>query len=85
VKVKLSSKGQLVLPLAVRNKYLLKEGDTLTLSLKEDSITLVPEKKKRSEWKMIKNPDTGMVSFTLGPDAPAITHAEIRKLLEDFP
>jgi len=85
VKVKLSSKGQLVLPLAVRNKYLLKEGDSLTLSLKEDSITLVPEKKKKLKAKMIKDPVTGMVSFTFGPGAPVITHAEIRKLLEDFP
>ena len=85
MKVKLSSKGQLVLPLAVRNKYLLKEGDSLTLSLKEDSITLVPEKKKKLRPRMIKDPITGMVSFTLGPDAPIVTHAEVRKLLEDFP
>ena len=73
------------MPLAVRNKYLLKEGDSLTLSLKEDSITLVPEKKKRFKPKMIKDPVTGMVSFTFGPGAPVITCEMIDKLMEDFP
>jgi AbrB family looped-hinge helix DNA binding protein len=85
VQIKVSSKGQVVLPLAARNKYQIKAGDTIQLVLKEDQMTLVPKKQKKRKWKMVKDPVTGRESVTFGPGAPIITHSEIRKLLEDFP
>lgn len=85
MEVKLSSKGQVVLPVAVRNKYQLKEGDMLKLVLKEDQMTLVPSKPKRRKGKIIKDPITGMAVLTFGPGAPVVTTEMVKKLLEDFP
>ena len=85
MQIKVSSKGQVVLPLAARNKYQIKAGDTLQLVLKEDQMTLVPKKPKKRKWKFIKDPITGMTAVTLGPGAPVITCEMVNKLLEDFP
>lgn len=85
MQIKLSSKGQVVLPLAARNKYHLKAGDKLELVLKENQMTLVPEKPRQRKGKIIKDPITGMATLTFGPNAPTITSEMINKLLEDFP
>ena len=85
MKIKLSSKGQVVLPLAARNKYQLKAGDTLRLVLKEDQMTLVPNKPKKRKGKIVIDPVTGMAALTFGPGAPVITSEMVNKLLEDFP
>ena len=85
MQIKVSSKGQVVLPLAARKKYQIQAGDTVQLVMKEDQMTLIPKKQKKRKWRMIKDSVTGRESVTFGPDAPIITHSEIRKLLEDFP
>lgn len=85
MQIKLSTKGQVVLPLAARNKYHLKTGDTLQLLLKEDQMTLVPKKTKKRKGKIVLDPVTGMAALTFGPGAPIITSEMVNKLLEDFP
>ncbi len=85
MQIKLSSKGQVVLPLAARNKYHLKPGDTLQLVLKENQMTLVPKKPKKRKGKIIKDPITGMPALTFGPGAPKITSEWVAKMMEDFP
>jgi len=85
VQIKLSTKGQVVLPLVARNKYHLKAGDTMQLLLKEDQMTLVPKKPKKRKGRIVIDPKTGMAAVTLGPGAPVITSEWVAKMLEDFP
>ena len=85
MRIKLSSKGQVVLPAAVRSKYGLKTGDSLEVFLKEGQITLVPERPKKRKGRIVKDPITGMATLTFGPGAPIITSEMVNKLLEDFP
>ena len=86
MKVKVSSKGQVVLPIAARSKYRIEAGDQLELVLKKDEMRLVPVQKKRKfKARIIKDPITGLPALTLGPGAPVITTEMVKKLLEDFP
>jgi AbrB family looped-hinge helix DNA binding protein len=85
MRTNLSSKGQVVLPAAVRDKYGLKAGDSFEILLKKGQITLVPEKPKRRKGRLVKDPITGMAALTFGPGAPVITSEMVNKLLEDSP
>jgi AbrB family looped-hinge helix DNA binding protein len=85
VQVKLSSKGQVVLPKIARSKYGLKAGDSMELVMKKDEMKLVPSKPKKRKGRIVKDPVTGMACLTFGPGAPTITSEMVNKLLEDFP
>ncbi len=85
MQTKLSSKGQVVLPAAVRDKYGLKAGDSFEILLNEGRITLVPEKPRKRKGRIVKDPITGLPCLTFGPGAPTITKEMVDKLLEDFP
>lgn len=85
IKLKLSTKGQVVLPVAVRSKYQLKAGDSLDLVLKETEFTVVPAKPKKRKGRIVTDPITGLPCLTFGPGAPKITKEMVDKLLEDFP
>ena len=59
-RVRLTSKGQMVIPKALREKYRLKEGSLLRMVAEDERIVLVPETGlpftglrglMRSEWK----------------------------------
>ena len=79
------AKARSFLPLAARNKYHLKAGDTIQLLLKEDEMTLVPRKLKKRKGKIVIDPTTGMAALTFGPGTPIITSEMVHKFLEDFP
>ena len=85
IKLKLSTKGQVVLPVAVRSKYQLKSGDSLELILKDDEFTLVPAKPKKRKGRIVTDPLTGLPCLTFGRGAPKITKEMVDRLLEDFP
>ncbi len=81
----MSSKGQVVLPKAVRTKLRLQSGVPFEVRIQDGNVLLVPDKPAKRKARIVKDPITGMPVLTLGPGAPIITHNEIRKLLEDFP
>ncbi|MBW2595204.1 MAG: AbrB/MazE/SpoVT family DNA-binding domain-containing protein [Deltaproteobacteria bacterium] len=43
MKAKVSAKGWVVIPAALRKRFCLKPGDTVEFQAKEDRITLIPE------------------------------------------
>jgi len=85
MRIKLSSKGQVVLPVAVRSKYQLKSGDSLDLILKDDEFTLVPAKPRKRKGRIVTDSITGLPCLTFGRGAPKITKEMVDRLLEDFP
>ncbi len=83
---KLSTKGQVVLPSAIRRKLGLQAGDALNVKAEDGRIVLPPQKKgTRRKARIVKDPVTGFPVLTLGPGAPVLTSKEVDEILVDFP
>jgi AbrB family looped-hinge helix DNA binding protein len=85
VQIKLSTKGQIVLPITVRTELRLKPGEPLEVAVEGERIVLTPRKRVKRKGRIVKDPVTGMPVLTFGPGAPIITSEMVNKLLEDFP
>jgi AbrB family looped-hinge helix DNA binding protein len=85
VQIKVSSKGQIVLPVAIRKKLHIEEGDSLEILMGKERVVLLPKRKKKFKPRIVISTVTGLPVLTFGPDAPIITKEMVDKLLEDFP
>lgn len=85
METKLSTKGQVVLPGAIRRKLGLAPGDSLDASVQGQTILLVPRKKRARKAKIVIDPNTGFPALSFGPGAPRITSAQVREILDEFP
>jgi|HubBroStandDraft_4_1064222.scaffolds.fasta_scaffold02773_5 AbrB family looped-hinge helix DNA binding protein len=83
---KVSTKGQVVLPSAIRRRLGLQPGDALDVKAEGERIILTPQKKRtRRKAKIIIDPVSGLPAVTLGPGAPVLTSKEVEEMLSDFP
>jgi AbrB family looped-hinge helix DNA binding protein len=82
---KLSTKGQVVLPQAIRRKMNLRPGDPLDARIEGDRIVLIPRRKRSRKSRIIIDPVSGLPVLTAGPDAPILTSEEVARILADFP
>jgi len=85
VTTKLSTKGQVVLPQALRRKLNLRPGDTLDTKIEGGRIVLEPTRKRARKGRIVKDPITGLPMLTAGPGAPVLTSEEVAAILADFP
>jgi AbrB family looped-hinge helix DNA binding protein len=83
---KVSSKGQVILPGPIRRKLGIRAGDPLEASVEAGRIVLTPRKKTpRNKARIVYDPATGLPALDAGPDAPVLTHEEVKAMLADFP
>jgi len=82
---RISTKGQVVLPSAIRRRLGLQVGDVIDVKTEGLRIVLTPQKKRRRKGKIVIDPVTGFPALTLGPGAPVLTHKEVKEMLADFP
>ena len=83
---KVSTKGQVVLPSAIRRRLGLRAGDSLDVKAEGDRIVLtLQSKRSRKKAKIVTDPVTGFPVLTLGPGAPVLTHKQVKEMLADFP
>jgi AbrB family looped-hinge helix DNA binding protein len=85
MRTRVSTRGQIVLPVQLRNKLGIRAGDPLDISVEQDRIVLTAPKKKQYEARIIDDPITGFPVIDVGPDAPVLTSEMVRELLVDFP
>lgn len=85
MQTKLSTKGQVVLPQALRRKMNLRPGDALDARIEGERIVLVPKKKRAKTGRIIKDPLTGFPVLTAGKDASELTSEDVGEILADFP
>lgn len=85
MRTKVSTKGQVVIPRAVRDKLQLQPGDTLETTLEGDRIVLVPTRRRARKWRIVRSPRTGLPVLTAGRSAPRITSEQVAEILADFP
>ena len=82
---KVSTKGQVVLPQAIRKRMNLRAGDSLEARIEGERIVLIPKKKRSRKGRIIKDPLTGLPVLTAGQDAPKLTSKQVAEILVDFP
>ena len=85
MKTTLSSKGQVVLPSAVRRKLGLVSGDTLYVALESGRIVLEPARERPRPPKLGTDRSTGLPKLEAPARAPRLTSRKVRELLADFP
>jgi len=85
MQTRVSSKGQIVLPGALRRQLGIRAGDPLDIAIEQDRIVLTQASKPKYEARIVKNPVTGFIALDLGPDAPILTSEMVREMLADFP
>ena len=82
---RMSTKGQVVLPVPVRKKLGLRPGDAFSIRVTEGYVLLIPKRSRRRKGKIITDPITGLAVLTAGPGAPSLTSEQVREILSDFP
>ncbi len=83
---KVSTKGQVVLPSAIRRRLGLRPGDSLDAKIEGGRVILTPQKKRtQKKGKIVTDPVTGFPVLTLGPGAPVLTSKQVEEILADFP
>ncbi|MFZ1084066.1 MAG: AbrB/MazE/SpoVT family DNA-binding domain-containing protein [Terracidiphilus sp.] len=85
MQTRVSTKGQIVLPGALRRKLDIRSGDRLNISLERDGILLKQDRKPMYEARIVKDPVTGWPVLDAGPDAPILTSEMVKEMLADFP
>ena len=85
MQTRVSTKGQVVLPGAIRRKLGIRAGDPLDAGIEEGRIVLTPHRRRTLEARIIEDPITGFPVLYAGPDAPVLTSERVRELLADFP
>jgi AbrB family looped-hinge helix DNA binding protein len=89
MQTRVSTKGQIVLPGALRRKLGIRAGDVLDATVEPTDgtgrIVLTLQRQMRHEGKIITDPITGLPVLTGGPGAPVLTSEEVEDMLADFP
>jgi len=84
METRISTKGQLVLPSAIRRRLGLQPGDPLSVRVEGETILLRPKTKRRTKGKIVTDPITGLPVLTLR-GAPILTSKRVKEMLADFP
>jgi AbrB family looped-hinge helix DNA binding protein len=85
METKISSKGQVALPLAMRRQLGIRPGDEVEVAVEDGRLILSPKKSRIFKTEIIIDPLTGLPVLSAGPDAPLLTSEEVADMLADFP
>ena len=81
----LSTKGQVVLPRAARQKLALPPGTRFACRVTAGSIVLTPKNHARGKPRLVRDPVTGL-TITEGPAGfPPVTSEQVRAALAEYP
>jgi AbrB family looped-hinge helix DNA binding protein len=81
----LSTKGQIVVPKALRERLGLRPGDRLEANEEDGRLILTPRRNRRGRPRIVTDPITGLPALTFGPGAPKLTSEQVAAMLADFP
>jgi AbrB family looped-hinge helix DNA binding protein len=85
METKLSTKGQVVLPVQIRRKLGLRTGDPLDTQVEGGRIVLTPRKARSRKASIVVDPVTGLPVLSAGSDAPLLSSKQVRDILSEFP
>lgn len=81
----LSTKGQVVLPRAARQKLSLSAGTKFACRIANGSIVLTPKTARTGKARLRRDPLTGLVITQSAAGFAAVTSEQVRAALADFP
>jgi AbrB family looped-hinge helix DNA binding protein len=85
METKLSTKGQVVLPVPIRRELGLQPGDSLDAKVQAGRIMLTPRRKRSRLARILIDPLTGLPVLSAGAEAPLLTSRQVREILAEFP
>lgn len=85
MQTRVSTKGQIVLPLAIRRRLGIQPGDQLDVAVEQGRIVLAARPQHRGKAHIVKDPVSGLPVLDLGPNAPTLTSEMVAEMLADFP
>jgi AbrB family looped-hinge helix DNA binding protein len=85
MQTKVSTKGQVVLPGALRRKLGIEAGDPLDVNIEAGRIVLTPQRKARHKAEIVTDRITGLPVLCGGKDAPVLSSREVAEILSNFP
>jgi AbrB family looped-hinge helix DNA binding protein len=85
MKTRVSTKGQIVIPRAVREKLELRPGDSLETRVEENRIILVPTRTRSRKPHILRDLITGLPVLSSGRNAPPLTSKRVAEILAEFP
>lgn len=85
METKLSTKGQVVLPVQIRRKLGLRTGDPLDTQVEGGRIVLTPRRARTRKVSIVIDPVTGLPALSAGSDAPLLSGEQVREILAEFP
>ena len=85
MKTKLSTKGQVVLPVRIRRELGLRTGDPLDTEVQGGRIVLTPRRPRSRKVRIVVDPVTGLPVLSAGLDAPPLSSKQVREILAEFP
>jgi len=84
MKTTLSSRGQVVLPAAIRRRLGLEAGATLEVETEEGHIVLKPVARRPAKTSIKTSPATGLPLLVVN-SATTLTSEQVKEFLADFP
>jgi bifunctional DNA-binding transcriptional regulator/antitoxin component of YhaV-PrlF toxin-antitoxin module len=85
MEIRVSTKGQALLPGPLRRRLGVLTGDLLEVQIEAGRIVLTPRKKRPHHARIIADPVTGLPVLSAGPDAPLLRSKEVKEILANFP
>ena len=85
MQTRISSKGQVVLPGAIRRKLGLRPGDPLDASVKRGQIVLTPRRSRPAKAAIGLDGVTGLPVLSAGPGASRLTSEQVEDILPNIP
>jgi AbrB family looped-hinge helix DNA binding protein len=85
LKTKLSSKGQVVLPISARRVLGLEAGELLDVVVEGERVILSRSPLAKPKVTLGSDPVTGLPVLTAAAGAPKLTGAQVAEILADFP
>ena len=85
METKVSTKGQVVLPVKIRRKLGLRTGDPLDTSVEGGRIVLTPRRTRSAKVHIVVDPITGLAVLSAGANVPLMSSKQVREILAEFP
>jgi len=81
MKTRVSTKGQVVLPVSIRRQLGLHAGDLLDATVHRGRILLTPRKTHPQKARILADPLTGLPVLSVGPEAPLLSSKQVEEML----
>ncbi len=85
MEIKVSAKGQVVLPGPLRRRLGILAGDPLDVDIEAGRIILTPRKRRPGKVRIIADSITGLPVLYSGSDAPLLRSKEVQQILANIP